>query len=54
MTVGEAIASLTSHVIGMDIHPVAVCLARVSYLMAIGNGRLKDPPRTLHGARVPR
>lgn len=45
MTVGEAITSLTSRVIGMDIHPVAVSLARVSYLIAIGNRRLQDPTR---------
>ena len=45
MTAGDAITSLTSRVIGMDIHPVAVSLARVSYLIAIGNKRLKDPTR---------
>lgn len=45
MTVGEAIASTTRHVIGMDIHPVAVALARVSYLIAIGTNRLQDPSR---------
>lgn len=45
MTVGDAITSLTSRVIGMDIHPVAVSLARVSYLIAIGNSRLQDPTR---------
>ncbi len=45
MSVGEAITSLTSHVIGMDIHPVAVSLARVSYLIAIGNKRLRDSTR---------
>lgn len=45
MSVGEAVTSLTSHVIGMDIHPVAVSLARVSYLIAIGNKRLRDSTR---------
>lgn len=45
MTVGEAIRSTTSHVIGMDIHPVAVALARVSYLIAIGQQRLLDDTR---------
>lgn len=42
---GEAITSVTSHVIGMDIHPVAVALARVSYLIAIGTERLQHPTR---------
>lgn len=45
MSVGEAINSTTSHVIGMDIHPVAVALARVSYLIAIGQQRLRDDTR---------
>ncbi|MDN5797043.1 MAG: N-6 DNA methylase [Intrasporangium sp.] len=45
MTVGESLSSLTSHVIGMDIHPVAVALARVSYLIAIGQQRLQDDTR---------
>ncbi|MDE9363994.1 N-6 DNA methylase [Luteipulveratus sp. YIM 133132] len=45
MTVGEAISSVTSHVIGMDIHPVAVALARVSYLIAIGQQRLQHETR---------
>lgn len=42
MSVGQAIRSATSHVVGMDVHPVAVALARVSYLIAIGQDRLKD------------
>lgn len=45
MSTGEAIASTTRHVIGMDIHPVAVALARVTYLIAIGTRRLQDPSR---------
>lgn len=45
MTAGEAITSATAHVVGMDIHPVAVALARVSYLIAIGQARLQDPTR---------
>ena len=45
MSAGEAITSTTRHVIGMDIHPVAVALARVSYLIAIGTTRLNDPSR---------
>ncbi len=45
MSAGEAIGSVTQNVIGMDIHPVSVALARVSYLMAIGRDRLRDPSR---------
>ncbi|NDR53903.1 N-6 DNA methylase [Actinomyces sp. 565] len=39
---GEALTSLTSHVYGMDLHPVAVTLARVTYLLAIGTDRLQQ------------
>jgi SAM-dependent methyltransferase len=41
MTVAEAIRGLTGHVIGIDVHPVAITLARVTYLMAIGTHRLQ-------------
>lgn len=34
------LAHLTTHVLGMDVHPVAVTLARVTYLLAIGTKRL--------------
>lgn len=40
-----AVNNVTAHVIGMDVHPVAVTLARVTYLLAIGLDRLKDPER---------
>jgi hypothetical protein len=43
--VQEALAGLTLHVLGMDLHPVAVTLARVTYLLAIGRDRLIDPER---------
>ena len=33
------------HVFGMDIHPVAVTFARVTYLLAIGAERLQAPDR---------
>jgi SAM-dependent methyltransferase len=36
----DALASLTVHVFGVDIHPVSVTLARVTYLLAIGEDRL--------------
>jgi hypothetical protein len=42
---GDAILSLTRHVFGMDVHPVAVTLARVTYLLAIGASRLAKPDR---------
>ncbi|KAA1399665.1 N-6 DNA methylase [Aeromicrobium ginsengisoli] len=37
----DALTSLTSHVIGVDVHPVSVTLARVTYLLAIGMERLR-------------
>lgn len=43
--VGQLIDGITEHVIGMDLHPVAVTLARVTYLLAIGRDRLIDPDR---------
>lgn len=42
---GEALAGLTGKVLGMDLHPVAVTLARVTYLLAIGGERLTQPDR---------
>jgi hypothetical protein len=36
---------VSSHVIGMDLHPVAVTLARVTYVLAIGSERLTKPER---------
>jgi hypothetical protein len=45
MSNGEAILALTNHLYGMDIHPVAVTLARVTYLLAIGASRLAQPDR---------
>lgn len=41
----QVLRGLTDHVIGMDLHPVAVTLARVTYLLAIGRDRLSDPRR---------
>lgn len=45
MAVPEQINGVTRHVIGMDLHPVAVTLARVTYLLAIGRDRLVHPDR---------
>lgn len=36
----DVLNHVTRHVIGMDVHPVAVTLARVTYLLALGTGRL--------------
>ena len=44
-SVREVLDGVTRHVIGMDLHPVAVTLARVTYLLAIGRERLTDPSR---------
>lgn len=41
----EAVAGVTSHVVGIDVHPVAVTLARVTYLLAIGLERLNHEKR---------
>jgi hypothetical protein len=41
----DALKGVTSHVFGMDLHPVAVTLARVTYLLAIGRERLAHPQR---------
>lgn len=42
---GKAVHMVVRQVFGMDIHPVAVTLARVTYLLAIGRERLNDPSR---------
>jgi SAM-dependent methyltransferase len=42
----EALSGLTDHVLGIDLHPVAVALARVTYLLAIGKDRLIDSSRS--------
>jgi SAM-dependent methyltransferase len=36
--VAKLLTGVTRHVIGMDLHPVAVTLARVTYILAIGRG----------------
>lgn len=36
---------VTKHVLGMDLHPVAVTFARVTYLLAIGRDKLTDSSR---------
>lgn len=41
----DLLSGVTRHVVGMDLHPVAVTLARVTYLLAIGREKLTDPKR---------
>jgi len=41
----EALTGVTSHVLGVDVHPVAVTFARVTYLLALGRDRLSNPDR---------
>ncbi len=43
--VEKLLVDVTRHVVGMDLHPVAVTLARVTYLLAIGRARLTNPSR---------
>jgi len=42
---GAAATQATEHVFGIDVHPVAVTLARVTYLLALGTARLTAPDR---------
>lgn len=44
-SLAETILGVTQHVIGLDVHPVAVTLARVTYLLAIGRDRLRADDR---------
>ena len=44
-SLAEALPGLTGAVAGLDVHPVAVTLARVTYLLAIGVERLQHPDR---------
>ncbi|GAB4942389.1 N-6 DNA methylase [Mycobacterium avium subsp. hominissuis] len=43
--VDEAVQQATHHVVGIDVHPVAVTLARVTYLLALGRDNIKSPTR---------
>lgn len=42
---GKAVLDVTRYVVGMDVHPVAVTLARVTYLLAIGIERINSEDR---------
>ena len=41
----QALELCCRRVIGIDVHPVAVQIARVTYMLAIGEQRLRDRPR---------
>ena len=41
----EALQRCIENVVGIDIHPVAVQIARVTYLLALGEERLRHPDR---------
>lgn len=41
----EAVQLATHHVIGIDVHPVAVTLARVTYLLALGRDNINSANR---------
>lgn len=45
ITLADAMARLSTHVVGIDLHPVAVALARVTYLLALGRERLTSRER---------
>lgn len=45
LSTNVALANLSRQVIGVDLHPVAVALARVTYLLAIGRERLTATDR---------
>ncbi|MFD2460539.1 N-6 DNA methylase [Amycolatopsis samaneae] len=48
----QALEGLTRHVVGIDLHPVAVALARVTYVLAIGRDRLVSEERGAIGIPV--
>ncbi len=52
LPLSDTLDRLTNRVIGVDLHPVAVALARVTYLLAIGRGRLTDRTRGPVGVPV--
>ncbi len=45
IAVGPMIDGITHNIVGMDLHPVAVTLARVTYLLAIGRDKLVNSDR---------
>lgn len=45
MTLADAMSAVSSQVIGIDLHPVAVALARVTYVLALGRDALNAEGR---------
>ena len=43
----RALTQCTEHVLGIDVHPLAVLFARVTYLLALGEDRLRRRPARL-------
>ncbi|MDO3110002.1 N-6 DNA methylase [Mycobacteroides abscessus] len=43
--IDDAVQQATNHVVGIDVHPVAVTLARVTYLLALGRDNVKSDTR---------
>jgi hypothetical protein len=43
----DAVAGVTQQIFGMDLHPVAVVLAQVTYLLAIGTERITEASTSL-------
>ncbi|WP_036419141.1 N-6 DNA methylase [Mycobacterium sp. 155] len=43
--IDEAVQQATHHVVGIDVHPVAVTLARVTYLLALGRENITSAGR---------
>lgn len=43
--IDDAVQQATNHVVGIDVHPVAVTLARVTYLLALGRDNIKSDTR---------
>ena len=43
--IDDAVQQATHHVVGIDVHPVAVTLARVTYLLALGRSNINSPGR---------
>ncbi len=42
---GTAVVEAAQQIVGVDLHPVAVTLARVTFLLALGTARLAEPDR---------
>jgi SAM-dependent methyltransferase len=47
LSAAEALRKCLEQVIGIDVHPVAVLVARVSYLLALGEERLRNRPEAI-------